>query len=63
MEPGIGDCEGCCDDARNTDLSLEALPEALKGSVGDLQSFAFGDVDMENLVPNARQRPWVDRDP
>jgi hypothetical protein len=34
-------------------MSLDAGPGFLKGSVCDLQSFAYGNVDMAKLLPDA----------
>jgi hypothetical protein len=50
---GTGGCEGRCNDSRDADLGLEAFPEAIKSSVGDLQSFALDNLDIEKLVSNA----------
>ena len=54
VEPdGMGGCEGHCNDSRDADLGLEAVPEAIKSSVGNLQSFALDNVDIAKLVSNA----------
>ena len=50
---GIGSCEGRCNDSCDADLGLQAFPEAIKSSVGDLQSFALDNLDIAKLVSNA----------
>ena len=50
---GIGGFEGRRNDSRDADLGLEALPEAIKSGVGNLQSFAFDNVNVAKLASNA----------
>jgi hypothetical protein len=49
----VGGCEGRCNDSRDTDLGLEGIPEAIKSSMGDLQSFTLANLDGAKLVSNA----------
>jgi hypothetical protein len=42
---GSGGCEGRCNDSRDADLGLEGFPEAIKSSMGDLQSFTLANLD------------------
>jgi len=49
----IRSCESCCRDSCDIDCTFEGLPDAIKSSVSDLQSFAFGDGDIAKPASNA----------
>lgn len=48
----VGGCEGRCNNSRDADLGLEGFPEAIKSSMGDLQSFTLANLDSAKLVSN-----------